>query len=254
MSGRYEVQEKFPPVGVEGQKLLKGSNVVLVGVGGLGCFLAQYLVRAGVGRFRFVDFDVVELSNLQRQVLYDEGDVGKSKVECAHQHLRRINSEVNLEPLEEKLTPQNAERLLTGFDVILDGTDNFKARFIMNDVAKKNHIPFAFGSVAGAYGMSKIFLPDERVCLRDVVGDSLDVSNAPTAATGGLISPILGVVTAFMATETIKVLTGALDRVERRLMVFDLWQSQWSQLEIAENPQCPVCSGKRYPALEGKSK
>lgn len=249
MGRRYEVQEKFPSVGVEGQKLLRKSSVVLVGVGGLGSFLAQYLVRAGVGRFRFVDFDVVELSNLQRQVLYDEGDVGKSKVECAHQHLRRINSEVNLEPLEEKLTPQNAERLLTGFDVILDGTDNFKARFIMNDVAKKNRIPFAFGSVAGAYGMSKIFLPDERVCLRDVVGDSLDVSNAPTAATGGLISPILGVVTAFMATETIKVLTGALDRVERRLMVFDLWQSQWSQLEIAENPQCPVCSGERYPAL-----
>jgi len=118
-------------------------------------------------------------------------------------------------------------------------------------VAKKNGIPFAFGSVAGAYGMSKMFLPDEKICLRDVVGDSLDVSNAPTAATGGLISPILGVVTAFMAAETIKVLTGASDKVERRLMVFDLWQNQWSQLYIAENPQCEVCSGKRYPALEG---
>lgn len=251
MSERYVVQEKFPPLGVEGQKLLKKSSVVLVGVGGLGSFIAQYLVRAGVGRLRMIDFDVVELSNLQRQVLYDEGDVRKSKVQCAYAHLRRINGEVTLEPLEDKLTSQNAEKLLTGFDLIMDGTDNYKARFIMNDVAKKNDIPFAFGSVAGAYGMSKMFLPDEKICLRDVVGDSLDVSNAPTAATGGLINPILGVVTAFMATETIKVLTGALDKVERRLMVFDLWENQWSQLYIAENPQCQVCSGKRYPALEG---
>jgi len=117
-------------------------------------------------------------------------------------------------------------------------------------VAKKNGIPFAFGSVAGAYGMSKMFLPDEKICLRDVVGDSLDVSNAPTAATGGLISPILGVVTAFMAAETIKVLTGAWIKW-KEAHGFRPLANQWSQLYIAENPQCEVCSGKRYPALEG---
>jgi len=164
VSERYVVQKKFPPLGVEGQKLLRKSSVVLVGVGGLGTFIAQYLVRAGVGRLRLIDFDVVELSNLQRQILYDEGDVGKSKVHCAYTHLRRINSEVTLEPVEDKLTGQNAESLLTGFDVIMDGTDNYQARFVMNDVAKKNGIPFAFGSVAGAYGMSKMFLPDEKIC------------------------------------------------------------------------------------------
>jgi len=155
-------------------------------------------------------------------------------------------------PLLLPIRPGDKSQLLTGFDVIMDGTDNYQARFVMNDVAKKNGIPFAFGSVAGAYGMSKMFLPDEKICLRDVVGDSLDVSNAPTAATGGLISPILGVVTAFMAAETIKVLTGASDKVERRLMVFDLWQNQWSQLYIAENPQCEVCSGKTLSSVRGR--
>jgi adenylyltransferase/sulfurtransferase len=250
MSDRYKVQETFHHIGREGQQRLSQAKAVVVGVGGLGSFLCQYLVRSGVGHLRIIDFDEVDISNLQRQILYDEGDLGESKVKRAFQHLKSINSEVEIEPVDEKVTSKNAEQLLTGFDLVLDGSDNYKARFLMNDVAKKYKIPFIFGSVAGAYGMSKVFLPDEPICLRDVVGN-VSLDQAPTAATGGLINPILGVVTGFMAAEALKILTGNIPMVERRLMIFDLWQNQWSQLQVSSDPNCVVCQGKSYPALEG---
>lgn len=249
MLGRYDVQSKFPPIGEEGQAKLAHARVVVVGVGGLGSFLLQYFVRSGVGLLRFVDFDKVELSNLQRQILYDEGDVGKAKVESAYTHLKAINSIVELDPVQDKLTGQNAEDVLSGFDVIVDGSDNYEVRFVMNDFAKKHGIPFVFGSVAGAYGMAKVFLPEEPLCLRDVVGN-IDLAGAPTASSGGLISPILGVITGFMAAETIKLLVGAVDNVEKKLFVADLWQNQWAKINVVSDPGCVVCQGKYYPALE----
>ncbi|NPV88189.1 HesA/MoeB/ThiF family protein [Coprothermobacteraceae bacterium] len=247
---RYEVQVKFPEIGREGQARLSSSRVALVGVGGLGSFIAQQMVRAGVGFLRIIDFDRVDVSNLQRQVLYTESDVGVKKVEAAAHHLQQINSEVVIESIDDRLTANNVSEYLDDVDLIMDGLDNYEARFIINDFAKKRGKDYIFGSVAGSYGMSRVFLSEDNVCLRDVVGD-VDLSQAPTAATGGLITPILAVVTGFMVAEAFKLLVGKRASVERRLLLVDLWLNQWERIAVSKRPFCPVCDGREYPSLRG---
>jgi len=255
---RYARQVRFAPFGEEGQRRLRGSRALLCGCGALGSAIANTLVRAGVGTLRIVDRDFVELSNLQRQVLFDEADVeaGLPKAIAAAEKLCRINSTVTIEPVVADIEPANIERFCEGMDVILDGTDNFETRFLINDVTVELGLPWIYGGCVGAEGQSMTILPGQTPCLRCLMPECPAPGSTPICDTAGILGPIVGVIASIEAAEAMKILSGNLEAVSHSLTVVDLWQNQIRQMDVRglrDQTDCPTCKHGEHPWLSGRS-
>jgi molybdopterin-synthase adenylyltransferase len=254
---RYVRQMRYPPLGETGQHRLMESRALVCGCGALGSTLANTLVRAGVGAVRIVDRDFVETNNLPRQVLFDEGDVAAMlpKAVAAAQKLRRINSAVEIEPIVADLAPANIEAICEGVDVIVDGTDNFETRFLINDVAVRHGLPWVYGGCLGAEGQTMTILPGITPCLRCLMHECPPPGSAPTCETAGILGPIVGVIASIEAIEAIKILSGRREAVSRKLTVVELWDNRIRQVDVAslrEQVDCPACKRHHFPWLSGK--
>lgn len=251
---RYSRQTLFKPIGENGQRRLLNKKAVIVGMGALGTVIANHLVRSGVGYVRFIDRDLVELSNLQRQSLYDEGDARENlpKVIAAEKKLKQINSTIKLEPILADLNLDNAEELLGGFDVIVDGTDNFSTRYLINDVSIKLGIPWVFGAAVSSRGMHAVIIPGKTPCYRCLFPE-IQTGLGETCDTVGVLSPITDIIGSFEAVEALKILVGA--ETNPHLEQFDIWYHSNLQMDISQgkNPQCPACVHHQFEFLDRSS-
>jgi molybdopterin/thiamine biosynthesis adenylyltransferase len=242
---RYSRQTRFRPIGEDGQRQLSEARVAVVGVGALGCVSAQHLVRSGVGYIRLIDRDFVEWSNLQRQLLYMEQDAKDMlpKAEAAARRLTAINSSVTIKPVCADLHGDNAASLLHDVDLIIDGTDNFTVRYLLNDYAVKHGLPWIYGGAVGASGMSMTVLPGETPCYRCVFPEVPAPGTSDTCETAGVISPIVDLIASVQATEALKLLSGNREALHGTLFQADLWNHSWLPLSIrnARRPSCPCC-------------
>ena len=254
---RFSRQTRFAPLGPEGQARLAAARVAIVGCGALGSVSALALVRAGVGSVRLVDRDVPEHSNLPRQVLFDEADVaaGLPKAVAAAAHLRRIDSSVAVEPVVADLTAATADAVLGGVDLVVDGLDNFEARFLVNEFCCRERIPWVHGGAIGAEGRVLAIRPGDTACLRCLVPDPPPPGSLPTCDTAGIIGPAALVVGAVQAAEAIKLLVGAADGAAGRMLVCDLWEGVWRTVDLSPLAAagCPTCRGGDSPWLEGRA-
>ncbi len=248
MDDRYSRQILFSRLGKVGQEKLEASSVVIVGCGGLGSAIATTLVRAGVGRVKVVDKDIVEYHNLHRQILYDEEDVrlGLPKAVAAERHLRKVNSSVQVEGVVAEVGPSTVEELVKGADVILDGLDNFKTRFVVNEASLKHNIPWVYGGVVASLGMTMTIIPHQTPCLRCrfQIGEANPFF---TSERVGVIGPAPFIIGSFQAVEAMKILTG--DEVNHDLIFIDVWRGTFERLKIARREDCPPCGG-RYEFLK----
>jgi len=256
-SDRYARQIAFGPIGLEGQRKLSAASVVFAGCGALGSVSVSQLVRAGVGRVRIIDPDVVELSNLQRQVLYDEEDVrsGLPKAEAARRKLARVNSDVRIEAVVADITASTALELLDGFDLIIDAVDNAECRYLVNDVAVKTDTSWIYAAVAGARGQTLTIIPGETPCLRCVFPAPPEAGTVPTAQTDGVIAPAVHVVASVQVAEALKLLTDRHDALRRGLLTVDLWQGTFRTTSVASgeaDPDCPCCGRRDFEFLNAK--
>jgi len=254
---RYSRQMLFAPIGEAGQRKLHASRVVLIGCGALGSVQANTLVRAGVGLLRIIDHDVIELNNLQRQVLFDEDDVadGLTKAEAARRKLERINRDVTIEAVVARIDYRNIVELCDGADLLLDGTDNYATRFLMNDLAVKTNRPWIFGAVAGSLGLSMPILPKNTPCLRCIFEQAPLPEETPTAQTDGILGSVVNRVGSHQALEAMKMLIGQFDMVDRRLLRFDAWTGRDACLDLQsayDKGHCPCCKSECYDYLEGR--
>ena len=244
-------------MGEEGQQRLLNAHVTLCGCGALGTVLANVLVRAGVGHLRLVDRDFIETHNLQRQVLFDEHDVAENlpKAEAAARKLAAINSSVHVEPVVTDIDRTNILELCQDADIILDGTDNFEIRYLINDVAVKLGKPWVYGGSIGSHGQTMTILPGETPCLRCVFEAAPGPGEVGTCETAGVLGPIVNIVASYQATEAIKILAGRSDSVNRDLLIFDVWNNVQKKIKIAPllgKVDCPCCQRKRFEWLEGE--
>ncbi|PLR96813.1 ThiF family adenylyltransferase [Bacillus sp. T33-2] len=251
---RYSRQMLFQPIGEEGQRKLLESRAVIVGMGALGTVIANHLVRAGVGHVRIIDRDLVELSNLQRQSLYIEDDAQKNlpKAVAAGKSLNKINSTVTVEPVIADLNLDNAEELLAGFDVIMDGTDNFAARYLINDVSIQFGIPWVHGGAVSSRGMFAVIVPGKTPCYRCLF-PHVPAGRGETCDTVGVLSPITDIIGSFQAVEALKILVGA--ETNPHLEQFDIWHNSYLQMDISggRNPDCPTCVHNAFEFLDRSS-
>lgn len=251
---RYSRQIRFARIGRKGQTSLGESRIAIVGQGALGSVLSQHLVRAGVGYVRVIDRDVIEWSNLQRQMLYTEQDAADllPKAEAAANRLRAMNSSIQIEPVAADLTAANAEELLAGVDLLLDGSDNFSVRYLMNDYSLKHNVPWIYGGAVGASGMTMTFIPGETACYRCLFPEPPPPGTTDTCETAGVISPIIDVIASVQATEALKLLSGNANALHRTLFQVDLWNHTWLPLNMsqARREDCPACSKKQFTYLE----
>jgi adenylyltransferase/sulfurtransferase len=239
---RYGRHLVIPEVGVEGQERLKGSSVLLVGAGGLGSPLALYLAAAGVGRLGMVDFDRVDESNLQRQVLYGESDVGRLKLEVAAERLREINPHCRVEPHVVRLDSANALDILAGYEVVADGSDNFPTRYLVNDACVLAGKPNVFGSIFRFEGQVAVFWGAEGPCYRCLFPEPPPPGLVPSCAEGGVLGILPGVIGALQANETVKLLLGIGETLVGKLLLFDALKMRFRELTLKKDPTCPVCS------------
>ena len=254
---RYSRQVLYENVGIQGQRRLGEARVVLIGCGALGTVLADTLVRAGVGYLRICDRDYIELNNLQRQILFDEDDIaaGLPKAEAAAAKLRRINSDVTVEPVVIDINHTNIERLADGADVILDGTDNFETRYLINDLAVKTDRPWIYGAVISATGLCMTIIPHDTPCLRCVFEEAPPPELNPTCDTAGVLGPVVNLVASLQAIEAIKLLTGRRDEINRHLVHLDAWTGRFVNMKVAsarEKGDCPCCKRHEFPYLSGE--
>lgn len=239
---RYERQIFFGPLGEEGQERLLAATVVVAGVGALGTAVAEMLARGGIGHLHLVDHDVVELSNLQRQTLYEQTDVGAgSKAEIAAEKLRRINSGVEIVPHVTRVTPENAVELLTGADVVVDAVDNFAAKYALNRSCHDLGLPLVYGALSGSLGVCLAILPGQTPCLACLYGDEPDRGSSETAATAGVIAPIVNIVASLQTAAVLKILLGAEDELPAGLVHFDVWDNEYHVIPLDRLGTCAVC-------------
>jgi molybdopterin/thiamine biosynthesis adenylyltransferase len=253
---RYSRQLRFPALGEAGQRRLMTSRVTICGCGALGTVLANHLVRAGVGRIRIVDRDFIETHNLQRQILFDEQDVADNlpKAEAAARKLRAINGQVEIEPVVTDIDHTNVLDLVGDADLILDGTDNFETRYLINDAAVKLGKPWIFGGVIGSEGQTMTILPGQTPCIRCLIEDSPPPGMTPTCETVGVLGPAVAVIASFEAVEAIKLLSGHPEALNRELIMVDIWDWTFRRLKVAGllgKVDCPCCRQRRFEWLDG---
>ncbi|GIO14557.1 molybdopterin biosynthesis protein MoeB [Cohnella xylanilytica] len=254
---RYARQIRFAPIGREGQSKLGQARVAVVGAGALGCVIANHLARAGAGSLLLIDRDIVDFSNLQRQLLYDEADAasGAPKAFAAAKRLSAVNGSIGIEPRAVDLTSANAETLLAGVDLIVDGTDNFGVRYLINEVAVKHGIPWIYGAAVGASGMTMTIRPGVTPCLRCLFPSAPPGGSLDTCETAGVVAPIVDAIASIQAMEAIKLLSGHPEALHGSLLQVDLWNHHWQPLSVAgaRRADCPVCAGRRFEALDSAS-
>ncbi len=254
MNDRYSRQILFSGIGEEGQQRLLGARVLIVGCGALGSAHAESLARAGIGHLRIVDRDFVEPSNLQRQTMFTESDAEQRlpKAVAAANHLRQINSEVQIEPHIIDLNFSTIEQLVDGCDVVIDGTDNFATRYLINDACVKHNINWIYGAAVGSYGVTMTIRPHETACLRCIFEEAPPAASAPTCDTSGVIMPIISVVSAVQVCEALKLITGRIEELHRSLMQFDVWRNEWRRIGTGTpRADCPTCGLALYETLSG---
>ncbi len=244
---RYSRHLIMPEVAMEGQKKLKASSVLMIGAGGLGSPLGLYLAAAGVGRIGIVDFDVVDFSNLQRQIMHGTKDVGRSKLESARERLLDINPNIHVETYETQLTSENALELLRDYDVIVDGTDNFPTRYLVNDACVLLGKPNVYGSIFRFEGQASVFYAKEGPCYRCLYPEPPPPGLVPSCAEGGVLGILPGIVGTIQAAETIKLILGKGDPLIGRLLLFDALRMKFREVKLRKNPDCPICG--EQPAI-----
>jgi adenylyltransferase/sulfurtransferase len=250
---RYSRQVLFKEIGEEGQRAIGRSRVLVVGLGALGSISSDMLVRAGVGFLRVVDRDYVDETNLQRQSLYDEGDLDCPKAVAGAEKLRRINREVKVEGRVEDLNPENAEELAGAVDLIVDGTDNFETRFLLNDAAVKTETPWIYAACVGSYGMSFVVRPGTSPCLRCLMEEGPPPGTTPTCDTAGVIAPVAHAVAAWQVAEALKLLAGREDQLLESVISLDVWRGTYERFRpLAPRKECPASGRRDYEYLSGK--
>jgi adenylyltransferase/sulfurtransferase len=254
---RYSRQIRFPEIGVEGQQRLSQSKALLVGCGALGSMIATTLCRAGVGTLRIVDRDFLEVSNLQRQFLFSEKDVesGLPKAIAAKQRLNEVNSNVNVEAFVEDVDSQNIKQLADGVDVIVDGTDNFETRFLINDASVSMNVPWVYGGCLGADGQSMTIVPGESACLNCLMLDGPPPpGTSDTCDSFGVLGPIISTIASIQSMEALKILSGNIDSVSKQLTIVGLWSNQFRTMDVSglrDKVDCPTCKQKNFQWLSG---
>ncbi|MDE3178946.1 MAG: ThiF family adenylyltransferase [Acidobacteriota bacterium] len=249
-SAKYSRQILFPPIGEEGQAKLAAAKTVILGCGALGSAQASLLARAGVGHLRIIDRDFVEEDNLQRQILFDEADAAERlpKATAAEQQLRRINSSIRVEGIVADAQPGNIESLIRGFDLILDGADNFETRFLLNDAAVKLSIPWVYGAVVASYGVTMTVLPGITACLSCVMPGS-PAGIQETCDTAGVISPAVSWVAAMQTAEALKILCGRTNALHGSIISLDVWENRLQQVTPRRDPACHACGLREFQYL-----
>jgi len=256
LAERYSRQILFPSIGAEGQEKLSSARVAIVGCGATGSALASLLARAGVGYLRIIDRDYVEPSNLQRQTLFDENDAVESlpKAIAAARRIKTFNSEVEVEPHPVDLTPANAEELLGSVDIILDGTDNFETRYLVNDYAVSASVPWVYAAAVGSYGATMTVLPGETACLACIFPNS-PRGLVETCDTSGILNSAVNLVASIAATEAMKLVIGARDKLHRTLLSYDVWTNEHAALSASRpRADCRACGQRDFIHLAGKGR
>ncbi|HYO63275.1 MAG TPA: molybdopterin-synthase adenylyltransferase MoeB [Pyrinomonadaceae bacterium] len=246
---RYSRHLIMPEVGMEGQRKLKAARVLMIGTGGLGAPLGMYLAAAGVGTLGVVDFDVVDSSNLQRQIVHGTKDVGRPKIESARDRLSDINPHVRVETYELRLTSENALELFRDYDVVVDGTDNFPTRYLVNDACVLTGKPNVYGSIFRFEGQASVFWAARGACYRCLYPEPPPPGLVPSCAEGGVLGVLPGIVGTIQANETIKLILGGGEPLINRLLLFDAWKMRFRELKLRKDPDCPVCGAN--PTVRG---
>ncbi len=253
MSDRYSRQILFNGIGREGQRRLLNSRLLIVGCGALGSAQAESLARAGAGKLRIADRDFVEASNLQRQTMFTESDAAEhlpKTIACAN-HISQINSDIKVEAEIVDVNHSNVERLIEDCDLVLDGTDNFATRYLINDACVKHNINWIYGAAVGSYGVTMTIRPKETPCLRCIFPEAPPAASAPTCDTAGVIMPIVSIVAAVQVSEALKILTGRAESLHNSLIQFDVWRNEWRRISVGERlPDCPTCALRNFETLE----
>lgn len=254
---RYSRQILFEDIGLEGQRRLRSSRVAIIGCGALGSVSADLATRAGIGLVRIVDRDYIEMNNLQRQILFDEEDVknGLPKAIAARNKLEKINSEVQIEALVSDVNYTNVERLISDVDLVLDGTDNFETRFLLNDACVKVGKPWVYGACVGSYGLCFAIIPAQTPCLRCIFEEAPPPGISPTCDTAGVLSSIVHIIAAMQVTETLKILTGNSENLNKYLLMIDVWEGKYQALRVLwdkASGNCPACGQRHFEFLEAK--
>ena len=253
---RYSRQVLFPGIGEQGQGRLQESRIAIVGCGATGSALLSLLARAGIGTIRVIDRDYVEPSNLQRQSLFDEEDARESipKAIAAARRVAAFNSEIVIEPQVADLTPENAEKLLAGAEIILDGTDNFETRYLINDFAVKNSVSWIYAAAVGSYGVTLNVIPGETACMACIFPDS-PTGFVETCETSGILNSAVNLIAAVAATEAVKMLVGAEQKLRRTLLSWDVWQNERAELDASRpRSECRACGKRDLIHLAGEGR
>jgi molybdopterin-synthase adenylyltransferase len=255
---KYSRQILFAGIGEDGQQKLLGANAVLAGCGALGTVVANLLVRAGVGRLRIIDRDFVEPSNLQRQTLFEEADAREAlpKAVAAERRLRAINSDPHVEGIVADLTPVNWAELLGGFQLILDGTDNFQTRLLLNDAAISLNVPWIYAAAVGSYGVTMTIRPGESACLACLLESdekSAAIGAEATCDTAGVLNAAVGVIASVEAAEATKILAGKPEALQGRLVSTDVWSGRFQSIGVARQSNCRACVRREFIYLEGEA-
>lgn len=250
---RYSRQVLLPEIGTAGQERLLSSSVAVVGCGALGTNIASTLVRAGVGKVRIIDRDYIELNNLQRQILFDEEDIaqGLPKAVAAVEKLKRVNSLVELEPVVADVNPDNVEGLISDVDLVMDGSDNFEVRFLLNDACVKNNVPWVYGGVIATSGMTMAILPHHTPCFRCFLAEMPVPGSTPTCDTVGVLGAAVNVVASLEVAEGLKILVGREQERHDRLLYMDVWGGTLERLELTKGASpCPTCDLAQFEFLQ----
>jgi len=255
LNEKYSRQMLFAGIGPEGQARLVSSSAVIVGCGAIGAAVANLLVRAGVGRIRILDRDFVEPSNLQRQILFDEADAREAlpKAVAAERKLRALNSEVEIEGVVADLNSRNARELLSGFPLILDGTDNFETRFLVNDFAIQSGTHWIYAAAVASYGLTFTIRPQHTACLACLLETGGASGVEETCDTVGVLGPIVNLIASLEAAEALKLLSGNESQLHGRLLSCDVWTGRFQSVQPERNPRCRACTLREFPYLEGQA-
>lgn len=256
MEERYSRQVLLREIGEEGQKRLLESTVAIIGCGATGSVVANNLTRAGIGKILIIDRDFVEPNNLQRQMLFDEDDVGVPKAIAASEKLRRVNSDVEIEDIVKDLNHTNAEKIMSGMDLVLDGTDNMQTRFLVNDVCVKNGIIWIYAGAVGTHGMTMPIIPGTTPCLRCFLPDAPEPGSLPTCDTVGVLNTITSIIASIESTEAIKILLGnkTTSNAESNLIVYDAWSNTFENMRMMREKGCRCCVEHKFDFLNAEKR
>ena len=253
MVTRYSRQELVRNIGKEGQRKISQNSVVLIGCGALGTHVANILVRAGIRKLTIIDRDFIEIHNLQRQILFNEEDIvnGLPKAVAAKNHLEKINSEVEIKPIVTDVNFTNIENLLEDSNVVIDGTDNFSTRYLINEACDKLSIPWVYGSGIATGGMSMTIIPGRSPCFACQFPEQPPIEFALSCDTAGVLSTAISISASIQSTEVLKILLGKFEELNKCLIEFDVWNLTFNKFEIRKNLSCTICSKKEYKLLNG---